>query len=360
MSTLIQIAGALPEGYPLREKAMKLALLHGCLVGRGARLKSPELRAWFKDAVREMSGELPPTPEPNPAFKPFELEPTRMSFDEVEALIEEQWEGQGGLKEKWVEWAKERYGSDEKEVIKDGVVSTLTDKLIADKEFVGAFINSPLNFRYATTEEALKDKEALRESVYGFIDGLVGVWAQTASDEHPLAYALQIAVAQEFGLTEEYEALLERMRKIRGTSSLITQTAFLYNTLKPILHKYVRIVYGETQKFLKETGLKELYLIRGVGLDHSARFQLSSDEFKLINAPFHPASSWSLDYWDADWFAKHMEYKYGLLPALYVIRLPKEAFHLILSTALTGWGCFDEEEFVLAVPKKQKVWAALT
>jgi hypothetical protein len=32
MYDLIQIANALPEGHPLRERAIKSALLHGCLI----------------------------------------------------------------------------------------------------------------------------------------------------------------------------------------------------------------------------------------------------------------------------------------------------------------------------------------
>jgi hypothetical protein len=352
---LIEIADALPKGHPLREKVTRLALLHGCLVRRKTKWQ-PEVRTWFENTLKEMGGELPPPPEPNPKFKSFQPEPILLPFDEVQTLVEKQWEE---LKKKWHAWAKKRYGSNDDEVIKDGIVSTLTDKLMADKEFVEAFINSPLSFLFATTDDALRSEETLRERIYGFVDGLVGVWAQTASDHHPLAWALQIAVAQEFGLTEGYEALMERLREMRGSSSLIKQTAFLYNTLKPLLHKYVRAVYEETQEFLKETGLEELYLMRGVGLPSSAKQTLSYDEFKLFSAPFNPASSWSLNYRTAHFFAGHMAYKYGLTPVLYAIRLPKEAFHYIISTALTGWGCFSEEEIVLAFPKKQKVGAAL-
>jgi hypothetical protein len=241
-------------------------------------------------------------------------------------------------------------------------VSKLTDKLIADKEFVEAFINSPLNFLYATADDALKDKENFRKHVYGFVDGLVGAWAHTASDHHPLVWALQIAIAQEFGLKDRYDAVLKRLRELSSGDEdpyLVEETAFLYNTFKPLLHKYVRAVYDETQEFLKETGLEELYLMRGVGVPDDVAKGLSEWELKLVEPPFLPASSWTFEYETAVRFAKWMATRYNLKPALYMIRLPKEAFHLIISTALSGWGCFLEDEIVLAVPEGQKVWGAI-
>jgi hypothetical protein len=174
---------------------------------------------------------------------------------------------------------------------------------------------------------------------------------------------MQIAVAQEFGLTERYETLLKRLQELDGSDEapyLAAETAFLYNTLKPLLHEYVRAVYDETQEFLKETGLEELYLMRGVGMPAKVvtDLSISADEFKLVEPSFLPASSWSLDYDTAHWFARWVARKHNLEPVLYMIRLPKEAFHLIVSTALTGFGCFNEAEIVLAVPDGQQVWAA--
>jgi hypothetical protein len=201
----------------------------------------------------------------------------------------------------------------------------------------------------------------LQEVVYGFMDGFVGAWAQTASDHHPLVWALQIAVAQEFGLKDRYKATIERIKEVSKSDDepfLLEQAAFIYDTLKPILHKYVRAIYEETQEFLKKAGFEELYLARGVGLTKAQAADLSLDELKLIEPPMLPASSWSLDYATAEWFANWMARKYNLTPAVYIVRLPKDALHLIISTALTGFGCFDEKEFVAAIPEGQEVWAA--
>jgi hypothetical protein len=392
MSTLIRIADALPENHPLKEKAIKLALLHGCLI-ENKNLMKPEARKWYEDNIKRMGAKFPPPPEPKPTtpsepepkpepkpklkakpkpkakfkVKPKEfkirikLEPTRMPYGEGASLIGEQWVGQVRLKDKWSKWARKRYGLDASPTIKDGIVTKLTDKLIGDREFVEAYTNSPFSSLYETADDALKDKETLRKQVYGLIDGLVGAWAQTASDHHPLVWALQIAIAQEFGLKERYEEALKRLRALSGSGEapyLAEEAAFLYDTLKPILHKYVRAVYDETQEFLKETGLEELYLMRGVGLTDEQVRDLSKDEFKLVEPSFLPASSWALEIDTASWFARWMARKYNLNPVLYMIRIPKEAFHLILSTALTGWGCFNESEVVLAVPEGQEVWAA--
>jgi hypothetical protein len=394
METLIQIAELLPEGHPLRERATKVALLHACLLeGKKHRLSS-DMWAWFEKNIKEMGSKLPPLPEtepetepktePKPETKPksetapvraikprkrlrlkpakqfskIELEPVSMSYYDAKDLVQKQW---SGLVRKWLMWARRKYGSSYPPDIKHGIVTKLTKKLIADREFVEAFINSPLSPHYATVDDALKDEERLREVVYGFIDGFVGAWAQTASDHHPLVWALQIAIAQEFGLRDRYRAMVERLKEVSKSDEeplLLEQTAFIYDTLKPILHKYVRAVYDETQEFIKKAGFEELYLARGVGLTEAQAADLPLDEFKLVEQPMLPASSWSLDFATAEWFANWMARKYNLKPALYIIRLPKEAFHLIISAALSGFGCFDEKEFVLAVPYGQEVWAA--
>jgi hypothetical protein len=383
MTTLIKIAEALPEGHPLKERATKVALLHACLLENKKRLPS-DVFAWFEKNIKEMGSKLPPLPEtePKPEPKPktapvrtlkprkrfrvkpakrfskIKLEPASMPFYDAKGLVQEQWLS---LARKWSMWAKRRYGSDDPPTIKHGIVSKLTKQLIADREFVEALINSPLCSLYATVDDALKDEEGLQEVVYGFMDGFVGAWAQTASDHHPLVWALQIAVAQEFGLKDRYKATIERIKEVSKSDDepfLLEQAAFIYDTLKPILHKYVRAIYEETQEFLKKAGFEELYLARGVGLTKAQAADLSLDELKLIEPPMLPASSWSLDYATAEWFANWMARKYNLTPAVYIVRLPKDALHLIISTALTGFGCFDEKEFVAAIPEGQEVWAA--
>jgi hypothetical protein len=376
MFFLIQIIDALPEGHPLKEKAIKLTLLHGCLVENKYEMRS-EILKWFSANIRRMGAKFPPPPkpEPKPTPKPgtkpkvkskkhliagyrIELEPSRLSYDQ--AWLRQQ-TSQIELEEKWRKWAIKRYGSDDSSDIKDGIITKLTEKLIADREFVEAFINSPFNSLYETVDDALKDKENLKKRVYMVVDGLVGVGAQTASDHHPLAWALQIAIAQEFGLTKRYEDALKRLQVLSKDEEdpyLAEEAAFLYDTLKPLLHKYVRAVYEETQEFLNEIGLDEIYLMRGVGVPDDVAKNLSERKFKLIEPPILPASSWTFDYETAAQFASRMSFKYDLEPALYMIKIPKEAFHLILSTALTGWGCFDEGEIILTVPDGQEVWAA--
>jgi hypothetical protein len=252
---------------------------------------------------------------------------------------------------------------DAKGKTKDGVVKRLTNRLLKDREFLEALVNSPLNFIYATTEEALEDKR-LRRFVYSFVDGLVGAWAMTASDRHPLAWALQIAVAQEFGLTENYELMLrmlEMVEKERGAENLAKQTAFLYETLKPLLHKYVRAVYDETQEFLARSGLKELHLVRGLDLPPELTSSLRMELFTPYKTTTLPASSWTFDY-DAAvnvYSVVPTEEKETRDSVVFYIKIPKEAFPLILSTFLTGWGCYDEFEVVLMLPGSREVMATL-
>jgi len=85
---------------------------------------------------------------------------------------------------------------------------------------------------------------------------------------------------------------------------------------------------------------------------------LPEDGLKLIEPPAFPMSSWSLDYDIAEGFAKGNA---GAQPdgvgVIYYIEIPKSAFPCVLSTALTGFGEYSEEEFVLMLPEGQKVWA---
>jgi hypothetical protein len=357
ISALIQVAEALPKDHPLRAKVIKTALLHSCLI-ENKKIILPENRAWLKSALREMGVKLPPPPEPQ-EHPPLKLEQQFMSYDDATRVLWKQWESEPKLKDWWFGSAKERYGSGKSWVIKDGIVSTLTDKLMSDKEFIEAYINSPLNYAFATLEDALKDKEALRQAIYGVVDGLVGVWAQTASDEHPLAWALQIAIAQEFGLTESYEFLRKMLQELdEEAPNIVAETAFLYDTLKPLLHKYVRAVYEVTQEFLAQSGLEELWLIRGVALPREWTEPLQEDDFNAYEAPFLPASSWALSVEVAESFAvKTSRERFGTEPVTYLIRIPKEAFPNIISTALTGWGCLDETELVLLSSGRRQVLA---
>jgi hypothetical protein len=176
-----------------------------------------------------------------------------------------------------------------------------------------------------------------------------------------LAWALQIAVAQEFGLTESYEFLRKVLRELdesKEAPNIVAETAFLYDTLKPLLHKYVRAVYDETQKFLAQSGLKELWLIRGLALPQEWTASLQEDDFNAYEAPFLPASSWALSAEVAEEFAiRAWREQQNTEPVTYLIRIPKEAFPNIISTALTGWGCFDETEFVVMSSGKRQVLA---
>jgi len=356
LSFFIQVAEALPEGYPLKGKVVMAALLHGLLMPVWWWLPEKD-KKWLTDTIEGVDARLPSPPEPQkPYSEDFEPEPLPSESAKEMYMVLDEWYER--MKGEWAKWAKERYGDTKPEKIKDGIVHRLTDKLASDKEFVDAFINSPFNVAFATTEDALERQEALKSSLQWVISGLIGVWAQTSSDEHPLSYALQIAVAQEFGLKENYEFILKWLEALEEHTPGITKhTAILYNTLKPILHKFVRAVYEETQDFLSKSGLTEIYLIRGLRLPEDRAEGLSWERYQLFKAVAFPVSSWSLDQKTARNFAT-LKSEEGKKPVLYVLKLPKSAFPYIFSTALTGWGCFDEAEFVLMLPINQKVWAA--
>jgi hypothetical protein len=371
---LIDVHETLPEDHPLRDKVLKAALIHGCLYEFEDKLP-PKVRKWFKTKLKEREAEPPPPPEPKelPSFKeeriPVSVEIVRENLDwQMGNLPEERLRMSLRLKKMWDVWALKRFGLKEVHLdwevkagaIKDGIVTKLTNRLLKDREFVEAFVNSPFNFIFDTTEDALQNKRRLRRAIYQLVDGLVGAWAVTASDAHPLVWALQFAVAHEFGLTESYKFALKilRERDEETKTDLVEKTAFLYETLKPILHRYVRAVYDETQEFLAETGLKELLLVRGLSIPEEQAASLSSREFTPHKMMHLPASSWTTDFKTAEDFADISDEK-GQAPVILHIRVPKEAFSLILSTSLSGWGCHEEFEIIVMHPGVQKVLAAL-
>jgi len=356
LETIIQIADRLPPNHPLKEKAQKAALLHGILIADWGRLQEGT-QQWLEATLKGLNPQLPPPPEPKD-LPPLQGTQAQRPADELRRWMKEYWRQEMG--KKWLDWALELHGSDKRSTIKDKIVSKLTDRLLADKEFVEALLQSPLIT--VPPHDALKDKAAFRSLAYGVIDGLVGVWAQTASDKHPLAWALQIAIAQEFGLKNGYEAILQRLNQLdkEEAPGIIQRTAFLYNTLKPILHKYVRAVYDETQEFLERSGLERLCLVRGLKLPERLAANLSEQHFTPFKAPFLPASSWTLEYWIAEEFATESKAWEELGEStIYYIEIPKEAFRRILSTSLTGWGCYTESEFGLLSDGEQEVLAAL-
>jgi len=385
---LIQVMELLPDTHPLKEKVVKAALIHGIL--SDLRLDENAWEAWWRESplmrqimelrgklkhmLKEVDPQMPPPPKQE-KFVSFKVSPyvslrgksvrlADLSEQDVSDVMKEQWVD-NGLGEKWEKWAMERYGSVSRDNVKDGVVSRLVERLIADKEFVSAFVNSPLNFTFESTKDALGNKSLLRESVHKLVNGLVALWNATASGEHPLAYALQLTVAQEFGLKDRYKEVLgalqqlERLKVVNGTdtSNISKEVAFLYNTLKPILHAFVRAVHQETQDFLAAAGLKRLRLVRGVNMPAKEAARLPEGRMQLIEAPFLPASSWSLDYGTAEIFKGYASGMYGGVGVIYFVEIPKSAFPLILSTALTGFGCYDQMEVVLMIPTGQKVGA---
>jgi hypothetical protein len=405
LSALVQVDAVLPPNHPLKEKVRRAALLHGVLykvfageeiwnvdIGIGSEDEEPEstelpsdLKKWVEENLKNLDLQLPPPPEQK-GFQPFKVpkraevegipvKMTDLSVEGISELLWEQWYDEG-LGEKWKRWAEKMYGGTTTEAIVVGFMNRLVDKLLSNKEVVEALVNSPLNFSFASVDDALKRKDEFRDFVSKIAYGLTLLWSQTACDEHPLAYALQLAIAQEFGLRDKYEALLQFLGEMekssakgkkresfipqRDTSNIRKEVAFLYHTFKPILHAIVREIYDQTQDFLAKSGLKRLRLVRGVGFPVGKTKGLPKEGkgLKLIAPPFFPASAWTIDGDVARGFAELREKYFDEVGFIYYIEIPKSAFPCILATALTGLGCPGNYEVVLMLPEGQQVWSA--
>ena len=343
--TLYLLYHKLPSNHPLKSK-VKDMLVFVSLLNDNPLLR--DVREVKEAVANEV---LPPPPEPK-QYPPLMVEITRIyHLDEWEAItkkVREQtsrWMNTMG--DSIYEWAtgKQRESGERWEdyvgAIKDGVVSWHTRTLMDDDNFMDALYDSFV---------VLSDKEPsdifrLRQLVYDLIDGFVGQWAKTSSDEHPLAYAIQIAIAQEFGLRKNYEKLVTMLRWVEENKNIpdfSKRVAWVYNRLKPLLHAFVRSVYEHTQKVLRESGLEEIWLIRGLTLREGIKVKRYFDRFKHTALP---ASSWTTDKRTALGFALSKDE--GEIGVLFTTKVKKDQFERVLSTPVSGFGCFGEAEFVL-------------
>jgi hypothetical protein len=181
-------------------------------------------------------------------------------------------------------------------------------------------------------------------------------------DGENAAYAaLKDAVRDEFNLTD-----LSR----RSTRAVNREARTLFSEYQPGLRAFVRAMYNNTQDWLREQGITDLAVYRGVGY---AKLPKTLDPALLDGAPhvmsiaINSASSFSADSHTALQFAQDLTFgkdddKEALVQMAMGARIPAE---LVLSTAQSGFGAMGEYEVValggrydmLAVGADNTAWA---
>lgn len=189
-------------------------------------------------------------------------------------------------------------------------------------------------------------------SIADFINERQLGWAETSSDKAFPQIALQFAVAEEFGidptiindsLSDAQHAHVSNFVWRLTQEDVKKNAAEFYATNQVLLHSYAAAVYQNTQSKLKAAGITEVILYRGMFDPNRGGIGALGPGPQMV--AMNPLSSWSLD----EGIARRFSGDYGVILSAIV---PVER---VWSTARTGPGCLDEQEFLVLGGKKERV-----
>ena len=162
------------------------------------------------------------------------------------------------------------------------------------------------------------------------VSELVHLWAVTSNDSNIPALAMQEVARDVFGLddAEHWKVDPEEATKVAQTK----------DTYRSIYERYLRAEYDSTQTLLKGMGITHVRLHRGYTTNgrHSGRVDPPRNNTTVSTRPM---SSWSLN----DRTARNFSLGNGS-EVVVTAEFPVER---ILSTPLTGSGCWGESEMVV-------------
>jgi hypothetical protein len=216
------------------------------------------------------------------------------------------------VKEMDLKLPSQEYGKKASE-IKDNVASSIAkplSQIFGIKEVYTPPEGTPKKNLWMHEEKKLYAKD----TAYGIANQSIASWASSSSSGKALH--LQKAAMKMFGLTKISGWMDMKLNKM-GTSPSVK-----YNMVM------CKVIYEKTQQLLKERGIKELTLFRGMD-DMKVDAQIS-----VQNVRMNPLSSFSTSYDTANGFGDY----------LLVARVPASR---IFSCALTGHGCWGEDEYLV-------------
>ena len=201
-------------------------------------------------------------------------------------------------------------------IVKDSLISTIaTDEFQLtpdEKKLAEEFL------KFA--EEVLWHLESIDKKTvpYEVVNLLVHSWSTSSANNIPISLAMQLAAREEF---DPYQnSRIDHLESIKIGEST-------YNKYSPLLKKFIKGQYNQTQKLL--LSVKGDYIIAYRGMRTYIDPSTPSDQIKL-----QPISSFSLNYDIATQFA-------GTDGTVLMSKIPKEN---VLSTFITGVGCLAEDE----------------
>ena len=155
----------------------------------------------------------------------------------------------------------------------------------------------------------------------------VATWAATSSNNHPLSLLVQRAVAKEFDLST-----VERLSTVSDEAKAALDA--LWDLHEAEIRRFVRGMYDHTQRELEEAGVEYVELWRGMNLHGPEWNDITPTGTIKDRLPLQPCSSFSLSKSVARRFGKHLT----------KVTVPRSR---VLGTARTGFGCLNEQEWVI-------------
>ena len=187
-----------------------------------------------------------------------------------------------------------------------------------------------------------------------WVSSFVGAWATTSNDGDEMSLAIQDTAAKLFGLDKALS-----WSRVDSLAGEVRETKNYQPTMEPfspatqkVLDAFVQAQYNATQQYFEEKGIKSLTVFRGMHFENKgemdrAGFEELGDTWEEDGTVVRqrPLSAWSLDYEQAQGFAKYDNRRGGdSLGVMIKTRVPVSQ---IFSTPLTGVGCLNENEVVV-------------
>ncbi len=213
-------------------------------------------------------------------------------------------------------------------------------------------VQKALEDRLATSPAFMQMKVEHGNKAGGsLVAALISSWASSSGDHKPVSVANQLATRDAFNMDpasvstdafhllqstggDEHEVYAQAAKNL----GIAFDTPATQATFKAGLQDFALAQYHETQAHFKKMGISEVYVARGMKIQHSG----GPD---LVNLKLQPASSFSANFGTAQSFAGGASMYFSKVPASQV-----------LSSYATGFGCTNEHEVVvLAHPKMRAV-----
>lgn len=217
---------------------------------------------------------------------------------------------------------------------KANIAAELASRVMDNPEFLERYKQYKVNTGLASPAyfENVSD-DLLRSDIENEISSRVSTWAGTSGDSDKRAVLMQQAVKVEFGLSAHPAPTLPE-KDFDGFMASWGTHGDWYRAV-------ARVMYEHTQEEFKKSGITHISVYRGMHFapGKAPAWAKSGPPRKV---KLQPINSWSTNYDTSELFAG--SWVGGNHRIMMKARVPVE---LVLGSALTGFGCLNEYEFVV-------------